>query len=101
MNFINTRIEHICLNGSPDIMKGDPIGFFSSIGYIRFIASACEGLFKWVLSDSIYGSNPDFIKAIEEYPDLSYFVSVPSDTYCWLTMPITRKKKYKYKGQIR
>jgi len=57
--------------------------------------------FKWVLSDSIYGSNPDFIKAVEEYPDLSYFVSVPSDTYCWLTMPITRKKKYKYKGQIR
>lgn len=44
--------------------------------------------FKWVLSDSVYGSNPDFIKAVEEYPDLSYFVSVPSDTYCWLTMPI-------------
>jgi len=57
--------------------------------------------FKWVVSDSIYGNSPDFIEAVEEHPDLRYFVSVPSDTNCWLTMPITRKKKYKYKGQMR
>ena len=31
---------------------------------------------------------------------LRYFVSIPSDTYCWLTAPITRKKKYKYKGEL-
>ena len=47
------------------------------------------------------GSSPDFIEAVEEHPGLCYFVSVPSDTYFWLTMPITRKKKYKYKCQIR
>jgi len=57
--------------------------------------------FKWVVADSIYGSNPEFIKAVEQYPGIHYFVSVPSDTNCWLTMPITRKKRYKYKGQIR
>jgi SRSO17 transposase len=57
--------------------------------------------FKWILADSIYGNSPEFIKIIEDRPDLHYFVSVPSDTNCWLTMPITRKKKYKYKGEIR
>jgi len=57
--------------------------------------------FKWVLADSIYGNSPDFIESVEAHSGLCYFVSVPSDTYCWLNSPITRKKKYKYKGQIR
>jgi SRSO17 transposase len=57
--------------------------------------------FNWVVADSIYGSSPDFIKTVENCSELHYFVCVPSDTNCWLTRPITRKKKYKYKGQIR
>ena len=57
--------------------------------------------FKWVVADSIYGNSPDFINTVEKHPELRYFVSVPSDTPCWLTAPITRKKKYKYNGQIR
>jgi SRSO17 transposase len=57
--------------------------------------------FRWVVADSIYGNSPDFINTVEAHPDLHYFVSVPSDTPCWLTMPITREKKYKYKGQMR
>ncbi len=57
--------------------------------------------FKWVVADSIYGNSPDFINTVEKHPELRYFVSVPSDTPCWLTAPITRKKKYKYSGQIR
>ncbi|MDZ7697263.1 MAG: IS701 family transposase [Deltaproteobacteria bacterium] len=56
--------------------------------------------FKWVLADSIYGNSPDFIETVENL-GLRYFVSIPSDTYCWLNTPITRKRKYKYKGQIR
>jgi len=56
--------------------------------------------FKWVLADSIYGNSPEFIEAVEEHSGLCYFVSVPSDTYCWLNAPIARIKKYKYKGQI-
>ena len=57
--------------------------------------------FKWVVADSIYGNSPDFTQAVERHPGLHYFVSVPFDTCCWLTMPITRKKTYKYKGEIR
>ena len=57
--------------------------------------------FRWVVGDSIYGNSPDFISTVEDYPGLSYFVSLPSDTHCWLTMPVTRKKSYKYKGQMR
>jgi len=38
--------------------------------------------FSWVVADSIYGSSPEFITAIENYPGLHYFVSVPSDTRC-------------------
>ena len=54
--------------------------------------------FKWAVADSIYGNSSDFIKAVEQCSGMYYFVSVPSDTHCCLTMPITRKKKYKYKG---
>ena len=57
--------------------------------------------FKYVIADSFYGRNPDFIQAVEQCPDVIYFVQVPSDTHCWLTMPITREKQYKYKGEIR
>ncbi|NVM21867.1 MAG: transposase [Desulfobacterales bacterium] len=57
--------------------------------------------FKYVVADSIYGSSPEFIEAIESCAGLTYFVSVPSDTLCWLRQPITRKKTYKYKGQER
>jgi SRSO17 transposase len=56
--------------------------------------------FRWVVADSIYGSSPDFINTVENCPDLRYFVSVPSDIPCWLTAPITREKKYRYRGQI-
>jgi SRSO17 transposase len=57
--------------------------------------------FKWVVADSIYGNSPDFITTVEDHPGLHYFVSVPSDTPCWLTMPVTRKKSYQYKGRMR
>jgi len=56
--------------------------------------------FKYVLSDSLYGHSPEFIEAIEECMDKIYFVSIPSDTLCWLKKPITRTKQYKYKGEI-
>jgi len=57
--------------------------------------------FKYVVADSVYGSNPDFIEAVESCIGVPYFVSIPSDTLCWLQTPVTRKKEYKYKGQIR
>jgi SRSO17 transposase len=57
--------------------------------------------FKYVLGDSLYGSSPEFIEAVESCVGVTYFVEVPSDTRCWLKRPITRKKQYKYKGAIR
>ena len=56
--------------------------------------------YKYVLADSLYGNSPEFIDAIEEHADLTYFVSIPSDTLCWIERPITRKKEYKYKGEV-
>jgi SRSO17 transposase len=57
--------------------------------------------FKYVAADSIYGSSPDFIDAIEERPGTIYFVTMPSDTLCWRERPATETKTYKYKGENR
>jgi len=56
--------------------------------------------YKYVLADSLYGNSPEFINAIEKCRSLTYFVSVPSDTLCWLERPLTRKKEYQYKGEV-
>ena len=56
--------------------------------------------FKWVLADSIYGDNPDFIEAVEACEGVHYFVSIAADTLCWLTAPMTCKKQYRYGGQL-
>ena len=57
--------------------------------------------FRYVLADSLYGNSPGFISAIEHCVGKVYFVSIPSDTLCWLEGPITREKKYRYKGEVR
>jgi SRSO17 transposase len=57
--------------------------------------------FKYVLADSLYGTSPEFIEALESLIGATYFVQVPEDTRCWLRRPITREKQYKYKGEIR
>ncbi|MCP4139594.1 MAG: IS701 family transposase [Chloroflexi bacterium] len=55
--------------------------------------------FKYVTADTIYGSSPDFIDTLEYLPDVTYFVSLPGDSLCWLKMPATVEKKYKYRGK--
>ena len=57
--------------------------------------------FKYVLADSLYGTSPEFIEAVESCVGATYFVQIPEDTRCWLKRPITREKQYKYKGEIR
>jgi len=57
--------------------------------------------FRYVVADSLYGNSPEFISAIERCVGKVYFVSIPSDTLCWLEGPITREKKYRYKGEVR
>jgi SRSO17 transposase len=54
--------------------------------------------FKYVVADSIYGANPDFIGAIEEKVGTTYFVSMPSDTLCWLQRPSTEETTVRGKG---
>ena len=57
--------------------------------------------FKYVTADSLYGNSSEFIKAVESHPQLTYFVETPCDILCWIRRPVTREKKYKYKGKIR
>lgn len=57
--------------------------------------------FKYIVSDTIYGNSPDFINALESCPGKIYMLSIPSDTRCWLTKPLTIRKRYRYKGKDR
>ncbi len=57
--------------------------------------------FRFVVADTIYGGSPDFIGAVEQLTGAPYFVSMPQDTLCWLTRPLTINKQYKYKGKVR
>jgi SRSO17 transposase len=56
--------------------------------------------YKYVLADSLYGNSPEFIDAVEQCANLIYFVSIPSNTLCWLKRPITNRKEYKYEGKV-
>jgi SRSO17 transposase len=55
--------------------------------------------FKYIVADSLYGNSPEFIEAVDNCTGKIYFVSIPSDTLCWLTKPMVIKKEYTYKGQ--
>ena len=56
--------------------------------------------FKYIVADCLYGNSPKFIEAAESCVGKIYFVSIPSDTQCWLKKPVTITKKYKYKGKV-
>jgi SRSO17 transposase len=55
--------------------------------------------FRYVLADSVYATNPDFIEAVESLVGVSYLGQAPEDTLCWPKQPDVVKKKYKYRGQ--
>lgn len=55
--------------------------------------------FKYILADSLYGTSPDFIEAVEAMTDKTYMVSIPRDIRCWLKKPMTIKKNYRWRGQ--
>ena len=56
--------------------------------------------FRYVLADSVY-SSPEFIGAVEALTGVTYFISVAKDTLCWLQSPISVKKQYKYRGEVK
>lgn len=55
--------------------------------------------FKYILADSVYGTSPEFISAVEALQDKTYFVSITKDTKCWLKRSITINKQYKRGGK--
>jgi SRSO17 transposase len=57
--------------------------------------------FKYIVADTIYGDNMEFIEAAEQCLGKTYFVSIPSDTQCWLQRPLTKGKTYRYHGELR
>ena len=57
--------------------------------------------FKYITADCLYGNNREFVTAIAQCSGKTYFVSIHSDTKCWLQQPVVIDKKYKYKGEIR
>ena len=57
--------------------------------------------FKYVVADCLYGHSPEFLEVVEEESRTVYFVSIPSDTHCWLQGPVMAAKQYKYKGEVR
>jgi SRSO17 transposase len=57
--------------------------------------------FKYVLADSIYGVSPEFIETVDDLPGITYLLSVPKKTRCWLKRPMTISKQYRWGGKIR
>lgn len=62
-----------------------------------------EGIlpFKYVLADSVYGMNPEFIETVEAIVGATYFVSVNKNTLCWLKQPLTITEHYQWGGKSR
>jgi SRSO17 transposase len=57
--------------------------------------------FRYVAADSIYGNSPEFLDAVEKIPGVTYLVSIPKDTLCWLQETTAIEKSYRYGGQKR
>jgi len=57
--------------------------------------------FKYITADCLYGNSREFVTAIAECIGKTYFVSIHSNTKCWLQKPVVIDKKYQYKGEIR
>ena len=57
--------------------------------------------FKYIVADTVYGNNEEFLEAAEQCVGKTYFVSMPADTLCWLQPPVTKIKTYRYKGEER
>lgn len=57
--------------------------------------------FKYIVADTIYGNNLDFVEAAEQCCGTTYFVAMPADTLCWKQRPLTTTKTYRYHGKVR
>ena len=57
--------------------------------------------FKYIVADTIYGNNLEFLEAAEQCIGTTYFVAMPADTLCWKQRPQTTTKTYRHQGQTR
>ena len=57
--------------------------------------------FRYVAADSVYGNSPEFLDAVGKLTGVTYLVSLPRDTLCWLQGPTTMDKTYRYGGEQR
>jgi len=57
--------------------------------------------FKYIVADTVYGNNLEFLEAAEQCIGTTYFVAMPADTLCWKQCPLTTTKTSHYKGKIR
>ena len=55
--------------------------------------------FRYVAADSIYGSSPELLEAVEKVPGVTYLVALPRDTLRWLQDPAIFEKSYRYGGE--
>jgi SRSO17 transposase len=72
-----------------------------AVEILRDIDQEAMLAFKYIVADCLYGNSPEFIEAAEQCGGKIYFVSIPSDTRCWLQRPVTQPKRYTYKGETR
>ena len=57
--------------------------------------------FSYVVSDSLYGNSSEFVDALDEINEITYFLAVHSDTRCWMSQPRVKEKHYTYRGETR
>jgi SRSO17 transposase len=57
--------------------------------------------FRYLVADTIYGSSPEFLEAVEKITGVVYMVSLARDTLCWVQGPATMEKTYRYAGEER
>ncbi len=72
----------------------------------QLAAEMFEGIMKeniipvrFVAGDSVYGESDDFLRAVEAYAGVTYFVQITSDTLCWLRQPAVEIKSYRYREE--
>jgi SRSO17 transposase len=65
-----------------------------AVEILRGIHQEAMLAFKYLVADCLYGNSPEFIDAAEQCGGKIYFVSMPSDTRCWLQRPVTQPKRY-------
>jgi SRSO17 transposase len=57
--------------------------------------------FKYVVADTVYGTNLTFLEAAEQCIGTTYLVAMPADTLCWKQPPLTTTVTSRYRGKVR